>query len=42
MKIEKSEAIDNPINQLDLYGYEYYFNFFEKIIIDIMTPNSPP
>ena len=31
MKIEKPELINNPINQLNLYGYEYYFNFFVKL-----------
>ena len=40
MKIEKSELIDNPLNQLDLYGYEYYFDFFEKLYKKNRLPHS--
>ena len=40
MKIEKSELIDNPINQLDLYGYEYYFDFFDKLYQKNKLPHS--
>ena len=40
MKTEKSEFICNPINQLELYGYENYFNFFEKLYKKNKLPNS--
>jgi len=40
MKTEKSELICNPINQLELYGYENYFNFFEKLYKKNRLPNS--
>ena len=31
MKVEKSQITINPINQLNLFGYEHYFDFFEKL-----------
>ena len=40
MKIEKSELVNNSINQLDLYGYEYYFNFFDKLFQKNKLPHS--
>jgi len=40
MKTEKSELINRPINQLELYGYENYFNFFEKLYKKNKLPNS--
>ena len=40
MKIEKSEIDINPINQLNLYGYEYYFNLFEKLYQKNKLPHS--
>jgi len=40
MKIEKSELINNPINQLKLFGYEYYFDLFDKLYQKNKLPNS--
>tara|TARA_Y100000590_G_scaffold462179_1_gene625628 strand:- start:3911 stop:4876 length:966 start_codon:yes stop_codon:yes gene_type:complete len=40
MKIEKSELITDPINQLNLYGYEYYFDFFDKLYKKNKLPHS--
>ena len=40
MKIQKPELINNPINQLNLYGYEYYFNFFVKLYQKNKLPHS--
>jgi len=40
MKTEKSELINKPIKQLNLYGYEYYFNLFDKLNQNNRLPNS--
>ena len=40
MKVEKSKITNNPINQLYLYGYEYYFDFFEKLYKNNKLPHS--
>tara|TARA_B100001250_G_C19793292_1_gene787559 strand:+ start:364 stop:1326 length:963 start_codon:yes stop_codon:yes gene_type:complete len=40
MKIKKAELVINPINQLNLYGYEYYFNFFDKLFEKNNLPHS--
>jgi len=40
MKTEKSELINKSIKQLNLYGYEYYFNLFDKLEQNNRLPNS--
>ena len=40
MKIKKPELVINPINQLNLFGYEYYFNFFDKLFQKNNLPHS--
>ena len=40
MKKEKPEFINNPINQLNLYGYEYYFDLFDKLYKKNKLPYS--
>jgi len=39
MKIEKSELV-NPINQLNLFGYEYYFDLFDRLFQKNKLPHS--
>ncbi len=40
MKKEKSEPIISPLNQLNLFGYKYYFDFFDKLYKKNKLPNS--
>ncbi len=40
MKIEKFELVNKPIKQLNLYGYEYYFDFFVKLYLNNKLPHS--
>ena len=40
MKIEKSEYINNPLNQLNLFGYEYYFDLFDELYQKNKLPHS--
>ena len=41
MKIEKeSKKITNSKNQLHLYGYENYFNYFVKLFMNKNVPNT--
>ena len=41
MKIEKeSKKITNSKNQLHLYGYDNYFNYFVKLFMNKNVPNT--
>ena len=40
MKPNKDKEIVDTINQLQLFGYEGYFNFFDKLYINDNLPNS--
>jgi len=40
MKIEKPKLVNKPIKQLNLYGYEYYFDFFDKLYHNSKLPHA--
>ena len=40
MKTNKFTEVINPINQLNLFGYESYFEFFDKLYRKNKLPNS--
>ena len=40
MKIENPKLVNKPIKQLNLYGYEYYFDFFDKLYHNSKLPHA--